>query len=411
MKYAAVTQRLATLGSEKWVIHDRARQLIASGKDVVELTIGEPDVATPDYLIETASAAMQQGRTAYSNGRGEDNLREVLAERYSQRLKRTITDQQILCFPGTQTALYAVMQGIAESGDEVLVGDPMYATYEGVIASSGATTVPVPLRPENDFRLSAADLEARVTEKTTAILMNTPHNPTGAVLTAQDIEDIAEVAVKHDLWLLVDEVYEELVFSDAIFVSPLVSEAIAERVIVVSSISKSHAAPGFRSGWCVGSEEFCGRLLPLSETMLFGNQPFIADMTAQAVSAPSPIAEGMVARFEARAHLLAERLHAESNLKVSLPKAGMFALVDVSATGMSGYDYAVDLLENAGVAVMPGSAFGETLVDWVRVALTTEDDLFVEGCDRMIKHANCHANPHASSSSNPTSSTNTINGE
>lgn len=388
MKYASVTQRLATLGSEKWVIHDRARQMIAEGKDIIELTIGEPDVAIPNYLIEAAYTAMQQGRTAYSSGRGEDNLCKALAQRYSQRLKRTISQQQVLCFPGTQTALYTVMNGLVEAGDEVLVGDPMYATYEGVIASSGATVVPVPLRPENGFRLNAADLQARITERTQAILLNTPHNPTGAVLTTEDIEAIAALAVEHDLWLVVDEVYEELVFSDTTFVSPLAFEAIADRVVVVSSISKSHAAPGFRSGWCVGPEEFCHRILPLSETMLFGNQPFIADMTALAVSQPSPIAEGMMARFEARANLLAETLQRDSQLTVSLPKAGMFALVNVAATGLSGYDYAVDLLENAGVAVMPGSAFGDTLSDWVRIALTTEDALFAEGCERMVKHAN-----------------------
>ena len=387
MKYASVTERLATLGGEKWEIHHRARNMIAEGKDIIELTIGEPDVPTPDYLIESAYASMQRGRTAYSDGRGEANLCDALAKRYSERLKRLISSQQILCFPGTQTALYAVMAGIAETGDEVLVGDPMYATYEGVIASTGATVVPVPLRPEQGFRMNAADLEVHITDKTQVILINSPHNPTGSVLTKEDVEGIVALAIKHDLWLLLDEVYEELIFSSASFVSPLAYEAIADRVIVVSSISKSHAAPGFRSGWCVGPEAFCNRLLPLSETMLFGNQPFIADMTALAVSTPSPIAADMAERFEKRARLLAERLHTGSDLKVHMPEAGMFALVDVSATGMSGYDYAVDLLENAGVAVMPGSAFGESLENWVRVALTVDDEMFERACERMVRHA------------------------
>lgn len=395
MKYAAVTERLATLGSDKWEIHALARQMKAAGTDVIELTIGEPDVATPPELVQAACEAMAAGRTLYSDGRGEANLLAALAKRYSERLGRPISTRQILAFPGTQTALYTVLNGLTEAGDEVLVGDPLYATYEGVVASSGATLVPVPLRPENNFRISADDLAARITENTRAILLNTPHNPTGAVLREADIAAIGELAVKHDLWIISDEVYEEMIFSQAVFASPLADAALAERVVVVSSISKSHAAPGFRSGWCVGSEAFCARLVPLSETMLFGNQPFIADMTALAVSERSVVAQEMVQRFERRAQLLIERLQGETALTVQAPEAGMFALVDVSATGLSGWDYAHDLLRNAGVAVMPGSSFGESLGSWIRVALTTEDSLFAEACQRMVAHAQQHTTPSA----------------
>jgi len=387
MKYASVTQRLATLGSDKWELFQLARQMTAAGEDIIELAIGEPDVPTPAALIQVACDALARGRTLYSSGRGEKNLLEALAKRYSQRLNRSISSQQVLAFPGTQTALYAVINGLLEVGDEVLIGDPFYATYEGVVAASGAKQVAVPLRAENGFRLSADDLAAKITAKTRAVLLNTPHNPTGAVLTEDDIAAIGELAVKHDLWIISDEVYEEMVFSDTVFLSPLAHEELAERVVVVSSISKSHAAPGFRSGWCVGSEEFCSRILPLSETMLFGNQPFIADMTAAAVSEPSQVARGMADRFEKRAHLLHERLQAETHFKVQRPEAGMFALVNIAASGLSGYDYAKHLLQHGGVAVMPGSSFGESLEHWVRVALTVEDELFTEACRRIIRHA------------------------
>ena len=387
MKYASVTDRLATLGGDKWEIYALARQMNADGADIVELTIGEPDIPTPDFLLQAATESLSKGRTLYSNGRGEQNLLDALAKRYTQRMQRTITANQVLCFPGTQTSLYAVMRGLVEAGDEVLLGDPLYATYQGVIASSGATLVSVPLRHENNFRMSAADIEARITDKTRVIMLNTPHNPTGAVLTAEDVRAIGQLAIKHDLWIISDEVYDEMVFSTSTFVSPLQFEELAERTVVVSSISKSHAAPGFRSGWCVGPEEFCAKVLPLSQTMLFGNQPFIADMTALAVSAPSEAAAGMMTRFERRANLLEKRLHAESDLKVQLPEAGMFALVNVSSTGMSGYDYAMHLLHNGGVAVMPGSSFGDSLNDWVRIALTTDDAPFAKACTRMIAHA------------------------
>lgn len=386
MKLTAVTKRLAGLGGGKWEVHLKARQLAESGADVVEMTIGEPDVQTPEELVATAIQAMQAGRTGYSDGRGEAGLRAALAETYSASRGRAFSADNILCFPGTQTALYAVLQGVAEAGDEVLVGDPMYATYEGVVRASGADMVPVPLRPEAGFRIQASDIAARLTPRSRAILLTTPHNPTGAILTARDLQEIGQLALQHDLWIISDEVYEHLIFEGSDFVSPLSDPALADRVIAVSSISKSHAAPGFRSGWCVGPADFCTALLPVSETMLFGNQPFIADMTEKAIRDGSPVAAGMAARFAARADLLAQRLHTETALRVHRPEAGMFALIDVSATGMDGEAYAWDLLDH-GVAVMPGSAFGDGLRDWVRVALTIDDADFTTALDRITAHA------------------------
>lgn len=387
MKFASITQRLAGLGGAKWAVHVRARALKAAGRDIVELTIGEPDVPPRDTLLEDAAAAMRAGRMGYSDGMGEPGLRAALAARYSASTGRDIAPDQVMCLPGTQTSLFTTLMGLVETGDEVLVGDPMYATYEGCIRASGAAMVPVPLSPENGFRMRAADIEARLTPRSRAILLNTPHNPTGAVLTREDIRAIGEVARKHDLWIISDEVYEELIFDGVPFASPLAEPDLAERTVVVSSISKSHAAPGFRSGWAIGSAEFTANLLSLSETMLFGSQPFLADATATAVAAPSPVAPGMRQRFAARASYLAGRLEQESALSVSRPQAGMFALIDISSTGMDGETYAHDLLEKAGVAVMPGTSFGTTLDTWVRVALTAPDAALERACARIIDHA------------------------
>ncbi len=386
MKHASITDRLAGLGGAKWVVYQRAKDLVRNGRDVIELTIGEPDVPTSDTLIEAACHAMRHGRTAYSDGRGEIGLRQALAERYSLRAGRDISPNQVLCFPGTQTALFAVLMGVAESGETVLVGDPMYATYEGVVRASGADMVPVPLRPENGFRMSAADAKAQITPQTRAILLTTPHNPTGAVLNDQDIAELGQLALDHDLWLISDEVYDELIFDGTAFASPLTQGALADRTIVVSSISKSHAAPGFRSGWCVGPTAFTEALLPLSETMLFGNQPFIADMTEKAIRDGSDVAPGMRRRFAARAARLASRLTAETGLKVHQPQAGMFALIDISTTGMNGDAYAMHLLDHGNVALMPGSSFGTSLTNWVRVALTVDDTAFDTAIDRIVQH-------------------------
>jgi arginine:pyruvate transaminase len=395
MRHAAILDRLAGLGGAKWEIHYRARALAAEGRDVIVLTIGEPDVPAPAPLAEVAVAALRAGRTGYSEGRGEAGLRRALADRYSLSAGRTITDRQVLCFPGTQTALFTVLMGIGEAGTEVLVGDPMYATYEGVIRAGGAVPLPVPLRPERGFRMDAADLAARVTPRSRAILLNSPHNPTGAILSPDDLRAIGKVAKAHDLWIISDEVYEDLVFEGAEFLSPLALPDLADRVVVASSISKSHAMPGFRSGWLVAPEDFAAHLLPLSETMLFGNQPFIADMTEAAVRAPSPVAPGMRHRFAARARLLKTRLEADGPLRVHAPEAGMFALIDVAGTGMDGDAFAADLIERAGVAVMPGASFGTSLGDWVRVALTVPDDRFAEACDRIAAHARALAGARA----------------
>lgn len=393
MRYASINDRLAGLGGDKWHVHQRARTLAREGHDIIELTIGEPDVPTPRALTDRAAAAMREGRTGYSDGSGEPDLRAALARRYTRSTGREIAPDQILCVPGTQTALFLSLMGLLEAPGEVLVGDPFYATYEGVIRASGAALVPVPLRPEAGFRLQAEDIAAHLTPNSRAILLNTPHNPTGAVLGRKDIAEIGALARARDLWIISDEVYEELIFEGVPFASPLSDPVLAERTVVVSSISKSHAAPGFRSGWAVGSAEFAARLLPLSETMLFGNQPFIADMTTQAVSTPSETAVGMRERFARRARMLADRLEAETALRANRPQAGMFALIDISPTGLDAEAYAADLLERAGVAVMPGTSFGDSLANWVRVALTVPDTALARACDRIRDHANALGAP------------------
>lgn len=387
MRYASVTDRLADLGGAKWAVHAKARALKATGEEIIELTIGEPDVATPDRFLDAAAQAMRAGRTGYSNGRGEPAVVAALAARYSARRGREIGRDQVMCLPGTQTTLYAVLRTLVEAGDEVLLGDPMYATYEGLIAQTGARMVPVPLRPEHGFRVQAADVVARITTRTRVLFLNTPHNPTGAVLSAADIRALGDVAKAHDLWIISDEVYEDLVFPGVAFVSPLDLPDLADRTVVASSISKSHAAPGFRSGWCIGPPEFCARLLPLSETMLFGSQPFIADMTALAVSEPSPVADGMAERFARRAALITRALDGVAGLRVHRPEAGMFALVDVQATGLSGEAFALGLLDRQRVAVMPGESFGAGLKGWLRLSLTQPDDRVAEACARIAAHA------------------------
>ena len=387
MRYASVTQALAGLGSEKWVLSATASARIRAGHKIINMTIGEPDVPTPDDLKEVAIAAMRAGRTGYSNGRGEATLLDALSKRYTAQLGRDFGPDRFLCLPGTQTSLYLVLRSLCNPGDEVILGDPMYATYEGLIRAAGAVPVPVALRPDLRFRLQASDVEEKITERTRVIFLNTPHNPTGAILLPQDLRALHEVAAKHDLWVLSDEVYGDLTHDGRPFTSALADPEFEDRTIITASISKSHASPGFRSGWAAGPAEFCKRALPLSETMLFGSQPFIADMTAVAVAQEPTLARAMAARMAHRARIIEEELHGVAGLKVHRPDAGMFALIDIRALSRDSRAFALDLLARTDVAMMPGSSFGAALEGWLRVALNASDEDTREACVRLRAHA------------------------
>ncbi|MEM8748773.1 MAG: pyridoxal phosphate-dependent aminotransferase [Pseudomonadota bacterium] len=378
---APITQRLAALGSECWAIHFEGRRRIAAGDDIIELTIGEPDVPTPPHLIAVAEAAMRAGRTRYASGKGEPGLLAAVARKYTARTGRSVTPEQVLVFPGTQAALAICMMSLVEAGDDVLVPDPYYATYEGVVRATGANFVPVPMSTDNGFHLTAAQVEKAVTPQSKVLLLNSPHNPTGAVLDKATILEIGAVCEKHGLWIISDEVYEPLTY-DGDFASPFNDENLASRTIAMASISKSHAAPGFRSGWAVGPQWVMDRIQSVSEALLFGTQPFIADMTAHALDHPDTTAEQMGAAYQQRISLLMEAFSA-SPLKPLEPKSGMFMLVDVSACGITGEAFAKQLLDD-GVSVMPGNAFGKQADHFIRLSLTVDEEKLAEAAGRIV---------------------------
>ena len=395
MRYATITDRLIGLGSDKWALHVAAIRRQKAGKPVLNLTIGEPDIPTPEFLIDAAVAAMQDGRTRYSNGRGEVVLRRALSEHFLALTGREFGPERFLCLPGTQTSLYLAFMALCEPGDEVVLADPMYATYEGLIRAPGAVPVPVRLRPETGFRLAADDVARAITKATRVLFLNTPHNPTGAVLRSQDLHALGDLAAAHDLWIISDEVYGLLTHGNIAFVSALADPAHEGRVIAAGSISKSHAAPGFRAGWLCGPAEFCTRALGLSETMLFGSQPFIADMAAKAlIERDRNPAPAMAARMARRAGIIHDALDKVAGLRVHRPEAGMFALIDIRALCSDSERFALALLEATGVAVMPGASFGAGLEGWLRVALNASDDNTQRACALIAGFARrWHKNP------------------
>lgn len=383
MKFASISERLKGLGSDKWIVHVEGAKRRARGEDVIMLSIGEPDFPPPAAILDVAEERMRAGRTRYSNGRGEPEVLAALADYYTRRTGRRITTNQTVFLPGTQTALFATFMTLVEKGCDVLVPDPYYATYEGVIAAAGANLVPVALDPENDFHLRAADLENALTSKCRALLLNTPSNPTGAVLSAEEVAAIGEVCTRHGLWIVSDEVYADLVFEGR-FASPFDDPRYCDHTVVVSSLSKSHAMPGFRCGWAVGSEKFSAALLPLSETMLFGSQPFLEDATAFALNHEFAECREMREAYMRRAHLLVKGLSNAPGISVHMPEGGMFVMADIRRTGLSGDEFAMRLLNDERVVTMPGESFGNAARGHVRISLTEKEPVIEEACRRIV---------------------------
>ncbi|MGE0238952.1 MAG: pyridoxal phosphate-dependent aminotransferase [Parvibaculaceae bacterium] len=387
MRYAKITERLEGLGSEKWAVHVEGKDREARGEKLIFLSIGEPDAAVPKAIMDVADRQMRAGRTRYSNGRGEPEILRALSNLYSRRTGRHVSPSQFLFLPGTQTALYVAFMGIVDIGDEVLLPDPYYATYEGVIAAAGGVAVPVLADPDRGFHLKADDLAKKITPRTRALLLNTPGNPTGTVFTAEEIARIGTLCREHDLWIVSDEVYATLTYGNTVFVSPFDDSALAERTIVVSSVSKSHAMPGFRCGWVAASEEFCERVLPLSETILFGSQPFLEDAAAFALENHFPEVDAMKVSYERRARALIAGLNGAPTVSARMPEGGMFVMVDVRKTGLSGDQFARRLLAEEAVVTMPGESFGTGGAGHLRVALTVDEDQIAEAAQRIKRLA------------------------
>ena len=387
MRFAKVTDRLDGLGSEKWAVHIEAKRRASLGQPLIFLSIGEPDAAPPAAIMDEAEKQMRGGRTRYAEGRGEANARRALARLYTRQTGRAIHENQFIYLPGTQTALYAAMMTVIDIGDEVLMADPYYATYEGVIASAGGITIPVKVDPDEGFHLKAAELAKFITPKSRVLLMNTPSNPTGAVFTRAEIEKIGKLCEKHDLWIISDEVYASLTYGNTVFASPFDVPELEKRTIVVSSISKSHAMPGFRCGWIAASAEFCDRCIPVTETMLFGSQPFLEDAMAFALDNHFPEVDQMKRGYEARAKALVAALKGSKKVSARMPEGGMFVMVDVRKTGLSGVAFAWQLLEEAGVVTMPGESFGQGGAGHLRVALTVDEEQITEACKRIVRLA------------------------
>ena len=386
MRFAPLVERVAGRGAGAWAVHIEARRRHEAGEDVIFLTVGDPDQDPPAIVIDATVAALHRGRTGYAAIVGYPALRAAIAARVARRSFRPCTPDNVAVVPGAQGGLYCSIQCLAGPGDEVVVPEPIYATYEAVIGASGARMVTVPLRADRGFHPDLDALAAAVTPRTRMIWINSPHNPTGAVFTAAEIEAIAALCRRHDLWLLSDEVYEDLAFARP-HVGAWSLPDMAERTVVVSSLSKSHAIPAFRLGWVVGPPELVRHLANLLLSMTYGSPSFIQDGALAALRQELPEVAVLREEYRERATLLSDLLEAAPGCRVVRPEGGMFVLLDGRGTGLSAADFALRLLATEGVAVLPCDSFGPSAEGHLRIALSAPEPRLREAGERIVRFA------------------------
>lgn len=384
MRYSALTQRIVGEGSAAWNIHYRALALREQGRDVLLLTIGDPDFDTPKPVVQAAIDSLLAGDTHYSDVRGNLALRSCIARRHHQRCGQIVDAEHVVVLPGAQCAVFSVAQCLLNPGDEVLVAEPMYVTYEGVFGACGARIVPVPVRAEQGFRVDPRDMAARITPRTRAMLLNSPNNPSGASLSLDDWQALARLCFAHDLWLISDEVYCDLLYEGQHF-SPGSLPRMGERTATINSLSKSHAMSGWRVGWVIAPPTLAGHLSNLALCMLYGLPDFVQNAAVVALDSELPELAQMRDEYRRRRDLVCALLGQCPGLTPICPDGGMFVMVDVRRTGLDAQGFADRLLDDHGVSVLAGEAFGPSAAGHIRIGLVLDCERLAEACRRIAR--------------------------
>lgn len=357
---------------------------LASGyPDAANLGVGEPDYATPDAIVEAAVAALRQGATKYTPNAGIPELRSALAVKLAVENSIPGTEKNILVATGACETLMLCMAALLEAGDEILIPDPCWPNYLGQIHLVGAVPVPVATKAEDAFHLRADAVERAVTARTKALLLNSPSNPTGAVLSLEEMEAIADVVRRRDLVVISDEPYEHLVYDGRSHVSLASLPDMADRVLTVNSFSKTYAMTGWRVGYVHGPEEIIASMARLQENFSSCVNSAAQKACLAALEGPQERVEEMRQGYLKRRDLLVEGLRALPGVTCHLPEGAFYAFPDISSFGKSSVEMARLLLEQAGVVTVPGDAFGAAGEGFLRLSFAASEETLKKALNRM----------------------------
>jgi aspartate aminotransferase len=360
----------------------RARALEATGVDVVHLEVGEPDFDTPANIRAAAKQALDEGKTHYAPFAGIPELRAAIADDATARKGFPVSPDQVFVTVGGKGVMLYAIEALVDDGDEVIVPDPGYPIYESLVSWIGGSAIPIPIRQANGFRLDPDELASLVTPRTRMIVLNSPANPSGGVLTRTDLESIAELALANDLIVLADEIYGRILYEGE-HVSIASLPGMAERTVVLDGFSKTYAMTGWRLGYAIVPDWLSfafGRLIINSVSNVCS---FAQHGAVEALRGPQDEVDKMVAEFHARRDLVVDGLNAIPGISCLRPSGAFYVLPQVSGTGLTGTELSTRLLYEAGVSTLAGTAFGGVATDHIRLSYATSQANIRTALDRI----------------------------
>lgn len=386
----ALSQRLRALNGapgqdDGWSVHYEARRRKLAGEPITLLSVGDHDTDTPDHIVHALHRAVTAGETGYAPVNGKEDLRAAIAARVAARTGIATTADNVFVATGGQGALFAAAMAATNPGDTIAIIDPYYATYPATVSAAGCRTQTIGADPDAGFQIDADTLRA-ATADAAALLINTPNNPTGAVYTQATLAAIRAACHDHDLWLLSDEVYDTQTHGRP-HVSPRQLPGMVDRTLVIGSLSKSHVMTGFRLGWLIGPSDTIAALTDLGNATTYGAPGFIQTAALAALANGAATEAATAALYGRRRDLAVATLGGHNTLRLSPPDGGMYVMLDVRATGLSGRSFAERLLAEENIATIPGESFGDAAAGHIRVALTVPDEDLAAALERIAAFA------------------------
>jgi aspartate/methionine/tyrosine aminotransferase len=380
MRLAQRMSRMTTAASFDMLA--RGKALEAQGRSIVHLGIGEPDFDTPAFIRKAADEALEAGWTHYGPATGLPSFRALIAKTWRERRGIPCEAAQVVVTPGAKPILFFTMLALLEPGDEVIIPSPAFPTYASIAGMLDARVVALPLREEQQFGLDLDALRARITDRTRLLILNSPHNPTGAVLPRAQLEAVRDLAVKHDFVVLADEIYGDMVYEGA-FTSMGSIDGMAERCVVVDGFSKTYAMTGWRLGFGIMPESLVKPVATLMNNSNSCTASFVQKAGEAALTGPQDDVRAMMAEFAVRRRHVVDGLNAIPGVSCFDPPGAFYAFPRVSGTGLTSAQLADRLLDEAGVVTLPGTGFGAEGEGYLRLSYANSIANLDEGLRRI----------------------------